>query len=80
MPAGKYSVFTIPGQSGWTLLLSSNLGDDAAVYDSTTIVARIPMQGGTAATPSERLAFEIDPDGTLRVTWDTVAASVQLKR
>ena len=78
--AGKYSVFTIPGQSGWTLLLSNNLGDNAASYDSTTIVARIPMQSGTAETPVERLTFEIAPDGMLRVTWDTVAASVQLRR
>ena len=80
LPAGKYSVFTIPGQSGWTLLLSSNLGDNAAVYDSTTIVARIPMQSSAASTPAERLTFEITPDGTLRVTWDTVSASVQLRR
>ena len=80
VPAGKYSVFTIPGQSGWTLLLSNNLGDNAAGYDSTTIVARIPMQSGTAATPSEKLAFELAADGTLRVTWDTVAASVRLRR
>jgi len=80
VPAGKYSVFTIPGQSGWTLLLSNNLGDNAAVYDSTTIVARIPMQSGAAASPAERLTFEIAGDGMLRVSWDTVAASVQLKR
>jgi len=80
VPAGKYSVFTIPGQAGWTLLLSSNLGDNAAVYDSTTIVARIPMQSGAASTPAERLTFEIAPDGTLRVTWDAVSASVQLRR
>ncbi|HKP28900.1 MAG TPA: DUF2911 domain-containing protein [Gemmatimonadales bacterium] len=80
VPAGKYSVFTIPGQQGWTLLLSSNLGDNAAVYDSTTIVARIPMQSGPAATPAERLTFDIAADGMLRVSWDTVAASVQLRR
>ena len=80
VPAGKYSVFTIPGQSGWTLLLSKNLGDNAAAYDSTTIVARIPMQSGTAATPAERLTFEIAPDGMLHLTWDTVSASVQLRR
>jgi hypothetical protein len=80
VPAGRYSVFTIPGQSGWTLLLSKNLGDNAAVYDSTTIVARIPMQSGAAASSAERLTFEIAPDGTFRVTWDTVSASVQLRR
>jgi hypothetical protein len=80
VPAGRYSVFTIPGQTGWTLLLSSNLGDNAAGYDSTTIIARIPMQSGTAATPTERLAFEIAADGILRVSWDTVAAWVQLRR
>lgn len=80
VPAGRYSVFTIPGHSGWTLLLSSNLGDNAAVYDSTTIVARIPMQSGAAATPTERLTFEIAAEGMLRVSWDTVAASVQLRR
>jgi hypothetical protein len=77
--AGRYSVFTIPGQSGWTLLLSNNLGDNAAGYDSTTIVARIPMQSGTVE-PVERLTFELAADGTLRVMWDTVAASVVLRR
>lgn len=80
VPAGKYSVFTIPGQSAWTLLLSNNLGDNAAAYDSTTIVARIPMEAGVTAAPVENLTFVIEPDGVLRVSWDNVTASVPLRR
>ena len=78
--AGRYSVFTIPSQSAWTLLLSSNLGDNAAGYDSTTIVARIPMVAGVTAAPVEQLTFAIEQDGTLRVSWDNVTAAVQLRR
>jgi hypothetical protein len=80
VPAGRYSVFTIPSASGWTLLLSNNLGDNAAGYDSTTIVARIPMTRVATEAPVEQLTFDIAPDGTLRVSWDTMSAAVRLTR
>ena len=51
VPAGKYALFTIPTASGWTLILSRNVGENAAAYDSTADFARTAMQSGPAADP-----------------------------
>lgn len=79
VPAGRYGVFTIPADSGWTLILSSNVGENAAAYDSTADFVRIPMQSGSLPEPVDQFTIAVEADGLLRLSWDRATATVQVR-
>jgi Protein of unknown function (DUF2911). len=81
VPAGTYTLFTIPSQSGWTLIISSETGEWGTDYDPKFDFARIPMQVTTLSSPVEKFTIDIVAIGaqpTLRLLWDTVQASIPI--
>ena len=88
VPAGTYSLFTIPARNGATLIINRETmrdGDPLAGtdYDATQDFARIAMTARTLATPVERLTIEIAPkqggEGVLRIAWDTREMTVPIR-
>lgn len=78
---GTYALFTIPGEKEWTVIVSSDTERWGAYsYSPKQDVARIPAVVRPAAEPQEAfaIAFRDDAPGkaTLRLTWDTVEATV----
>src|SRR5690348_4160736 len=47
IPAGKYALFTIPGESDWTIILNKNTKSSALSYDASNDVARISVPSTT---------------------------------
>jgi hypothetical protein len=81
VPAGTYSVFTIPGESEWTLVLSKQSGLwGSNGYDDKQDVGRVPMSVKKLSAPVETLAIDVKPTndskGTLSLRWENVEASV----
>ena len=79
VPAGTYTLWTIPAASAWTLILSRNIGENAGAYDSTADFARTAMQSGRAAEVAEQLTIVVE-GGQVKLTWDNVTAAVPLRR
>lgn len=83
VPAGTYTVFTIPAPTGWTLIVSRKTGEWGTEYDPTADLARIPMTSSTTAHPTERFTIAVKPRGAgtdvLTLSWDTVVATVPLR-
>lgn len=80
VPPGRYSLFTLPTQSGWTLIISRETGQWGTEYDPTQDFARIPMRTRTFTSPVEQLTIGIEPrtrGGVLRVQWDTTEGFVE---
>ncbi len=77
--AGTYSLFTIPGDDEWTVILNSNLNQWGAYsYDSDADVARV---SATASTDNEELeAFSItfEDDGEMVMGWGTTRVSLPI--
>jgi hypothetical protein len=83
VPAGTYSLFTIPDKTGWTLILNKTAKQWGAFdYDQKQDLGRTPMQVKTLSAPVEQLTITIEPkgatEGTLKITWDRAEASVPL--
>ena len=79
VPAGTYSVFTIPRQEGWTLILNRKTGINGTAHDPEHDLARIPMQVRTLPEPVEVFTVEVDEEGkggVLRLQWDQTEAFV----
>lgn len=75
LPAGKYALFTIPGEQEWTVIINKNweqhLADD---YSEAEDVIRFSVKPETVEQHQERLRYEIvpqgDEQGTVVMTWD----------
>ena len=87
VPAGSYSLFTIPSRSGTTLILNRETmrnGEPLAGtdYDASKDLARIPMTTTTRAAPVEALTIEVVPRGetaVLRLAWDRREMTVPIR-
>src|SRR5918993_468595 len=79
VPAGTYTLFTLPGEKEWQLIVSKKAGQWATQYSEGDDLGRVPMQVGTAKSAAEQLTYSIDDTsagGTLRIEWGTTSASV----
>ena len=79
IPAGTYSLFTLPSEQGWVLIINRQHGQWGTVYDASKDLARLPMVVKQRTEPVERFTFEIVPGqggGTLLFAWETSEASV----
>ena len=83
VPAGSYSLFTLPGEKEWTLILNKTVKQWGAFkYEEKTDLGRAPMKVGTSAKAVEKLTITIEPAagnrGVLKIAWDTAEATVDL--
>lgn len=79
VPAGTYTLWTLPTPSGWTLILNRQTGQWGTEYDESKDLARIPMSAEALADPVELFTIAIEPGGSggvLALAWDDVRASV----
>ena len=63
VPAGTYTLYTLPSAEGWKLIVNKQTGQWGTVYDQSKDLGRIPMSNGPASTaPVE--TFKIDFEHT----------------
>lgn len=82
VPAGKYSLWTIPAPGGWTLILNRNTGQWGTDYDPQYDFIRVPMRVESLSAPVERFTIAIAPSGrraVLRMDWETTRAWIELE-
>ncbi len=78
VPAGFYSLFTIPGPSEWTLIVNGETGQTGTAHKAERDLYRIPMKVSALPQPVERFTISVTPGesgGVLSMEWDTTRAS-----
>jgi DUF2911 family protein len=83
VPAGTYTLWTLPSRSGWKLIINKQTGQWGTDYHADQDLARVDMRVETLAQPVEQMTIAIEPQGAgavLRVEWDRTRASVPLAR
>jgi len=79
VPAGEYTLFSLPTAEAWTLVVSKKTHEWGTEYDSTADLARIPMQVTTAKSPVELFTISVDPKGMMSFAWDARVGTVTLR-
>lgn len=77
VPAGFYTLWTLPGPTGWKLIVNSETGQWGTAHKPEKDLFTIDMKLGAAAEPVERFTIAIRPGergGALVLEWDTVRA------
>lgn len=85
VPAGTYSLLTIPTPKSWTIILNKNTGIGGNIegkYKQEEDVARFTVTP-TKIPPRERLTFIIsdatDESATIDLEWEKVRVSIPIK-
>src|SRR2546428_10608540 len=79
VPAGKYSLWTIPSPTGWKLIVNKNTGQWGTDYDRRYDLARLDMRGEDPREPCGQFTIAIEPKGTggvLKLEWEKTRASI----
>ncbi|MEO8663062.1 MAG: DUF2911 domain-containing protein [Bryobacteraceae bacterium] len=80
VPAGSYSLFTLPTDAkNWTLIVNKTAKQWGAFkYDQKADLGRTPMKVTALSSPVEQFTIKLT-DSSLELTWENTSASVQLK-
>lgn len=81
--AGTYTLYTIPSEKGWTLIVNKQTGQWGTKYDETQDLGRVKMSEGTLpSSPVEtfKIEFEHTKDLTtqLHLKWETTNVFVSV--
>jgi hypothetical protein len=83
VPAGHYSLWSVPSADGWTLIVNRQSGQWGTDYHADSDLVRIPLTVGRPAKRVEAFTMSIAPHGAsamLRLMWDDRSASVPIRR
>jgi hypothetical protein len=83
VPAGKYTLWTLPTQTGWKLIINKQSGQWGTVYDPQQDLARVDARSETLAAPAEQLVIAFEPAGSptaLTISWDRTKVSVPVAK
>jgi hypothetical protein len=82
VPAGRYTLFTIPNADKWVLIISKKTGEWGTNYPGpSNDLARIDMKVSTLPSPVENFTISFNKSatgGTLNLEWETTRASVPI--
>ncbi|MEQ9266331.1 MAG: DUF2911 domain-containing protein [Balneolaceae bacterium] len=72
VPAGDYTLFTIPEAEGGTLIINKQTGQNGRTYDEARDLGRVPMQLSTKADNTESFTITVEENeigGELNLIW-----------
>jgi Protein of unknown function (DUF2911) len=82
VPAGNYTLFSVPDKDKWVLILSKKTGEWGTNYPGpSNDLARINMKVSTLPAPVENFTISFSKTsngGTLNLEWGTTRASVPI--
>jgi DUF2911 family protein len=82
VPAGSYTIFTVPAADKWTLIINKKTGEWGIPYKyESDELARVDMKVSSLPAPLENFTIAYDKNAsgcTLRIDWETTRASVEI--
>jgi hypothetical protein len=75
LPAGKYTLWTLPRQNGAELIVNGETGQWGTMYDTSHDIGHAPVRVETSAQPVEAFTISVRPEdarrGALVLEWGT---------
>ena len=80
VPAGSYTIFTLPNADKWTLIVNKKTGEWGIPYKyEADELARVDMKVSSTPSPVENFTIALTPMGgscTLAISWENTQASI----
>jgi hypothetical protein len=84
LPAGRYSMYTIPGEKEWIFIFNSQTGqwgvkdNEETTEDPAKDVLRVTVKPEKSATFNERMKFEVEKS-SFSLLWENLKVPVSIK-
>ena len=84
LPAGKYSLYTLPGEKEWVFIFNSQTGqwgvkdNEETSEDPAKDVLRVTVKPEKSASFNERMKFEVDKAG-FSLLWENLKVPVSVR-
>lgn len=69
LPAGKYGLYSIPGEKGWVIIFNKTWKQWGTNYKEADDALRVNVKPGKAASFTEQMTFKIDKKGKVSLMW-----------
>jgi hypothetical protein len=83
VPAGSYTLFTLPSESAWKLIINKQTGQSGLDYNKDQDLARVDLVKTALASPLEQFTIELVKKGAdsadLILEWETTKLSVPVR-
>jgi hypothetical protein len=83
VPAGSYTLYTLPSDGTWKLIINKQTGQWGTEYDESQDFARIDLAKSALAKPQEEFTMKFEkssPDSaTLVLEWETTKLTVPVR-
>jgi hypothetical protein len=83
VPAGKYTLYTLPSEGTWKLIINKQTGQWGTQYDESQDLARVDMKKTALPQSVEQFTISFDKknDNTanLNLDWENTRVSVEIK-
>ena len=79
VPAGSYTLWTLPSETGWQLIVNRQTGQWGTAYDAAQDLGRVPLGVETLSGPVEVFTIALAASGAggvLTLSWDRTRLSV----
>ena len=80
VPAGSYTLYTLPSAGAWKLIINKQTGQWGTKYDQSQDLARVEMKKETLPSPQEVMSITLESfqgkTSSLHVRWETTDVSV----
>jgi len=80
IPRGSYTLYTLPSQNTWKLIINKQTGQWGTEYDRALDVARVNLKKQSLKNTVERFTIALEPTGTesgaLQLMWENTMLSV----
>lgn len=83
VPAGKYTLYTLPAEGTWKLIINKQTGQWGTQYDESQDLARVDMKKSQLPQPVEQFTIAFDKKSAtaaeLNLDWENTRVTVAVK-
>lgn len=83
VPAGKYTLYTLPAEGTWKLIINKQTGQWGTEYNESQDLARVDMKKSALPQPVEQFTISFDKKSgktaDLNLDWESTRVSVPVK-
>jgi len=72
LPAGKYGLYSIPGETEWVIIFNKTWKQWGTNYKEEDDALRVKVKPGKSAEFAEKMAFAVNKSGKVSLMWGDV--------
>lgn len=79
LPAGKYSLYSIPGEKDWVFIFNKTWKQWGTQYNEAEDALRVTVPRLSETTDLEKMTFTVGADGIVKLVWGELAVQFSVK-